>query len=114
MKATSHDSSELLLAELFPPEAILVGLEHRSKTAVIEELVRHAVALAHLPDAAEEPIVETILRREELSSTGLGNGVAFPHCVCRPLNRLVGVAGLPAARRRVRRLGWRAGRQPLL
>jgi len=94
MKATSHDSSPLLLADVFPPEAILVGLEHRSKTAVIEELVHHAVVLGDLPDDALEPIVETILRREELSSTALGNGVAFPHCVCRPLSRLVGVVGL--------------------
>ncbi len=94
MKPTFRVPSPLLLGRLFPPEAVLVGLEHRTKTAVIEELVHQAVALAHLPGEAEQSIVATILRREELSSTALGNGVAFPHCVCQPLDHVVGVAGL--------------------
>ena len=82
------------LAELFPPEAIRVGLEQHTKSAVIEELVHHAVALGYLPRQEERPIIDTILEREGLGSTALGHGIALPHCQWRSLDRFVGVAGL--------------------
>jgi nitrogen PTS system EIIA component len=82
------------LAELFPPEAIRVGLGQHTKSEVIAELVHQAVAVGHLPSRAEVPIVDAILERESLGSTALGHGVAFPHCRWRSLDRLVGVVGL--------------------
>ncbi len=82
------------LTEIFPPEAIRVGLEQHTKSAVIEELVHHAVDLGYLPRQEEGPIVDMILEREGLGSTGLGHGMAVPHCQWRSLERFVGVAGL--------------------
>ena len=84
----------LRLTELFPPQAIRVGLNHHSKSAVIEELVRHAVVLGYLGRQEERLLIDTILAREDLGSTALGNGLAFPHCQWRTLDRFVGVAGL--------------------
>jgi mannitol/fructose-specific phosphotransferase system IIA component (Ntr-type) len=55
--------------------------------------VRHAVVLGYLPQGEERPILATILEREDLGSTALGNGMALPHCQCRSLERFVGVAG---------------------
>src|SRR5262249_55740709 len=43
---------------------------------------------------AERLVVDTILDREDLGSTALGNGIAFPHCQWGSLERFVGVAGL--------------------
>lgn len=82
------------LAELFPPEAIRVGLEQHTKSAVIEDLVRHAVVLGYLRRQEERLIIDTILAREGLASTGLGHGLALPHCQWESLDRFVGVAGL--------------------
>ena len=41
-------NSPVKLAELFPPEAIRVGLEQHSKSSVIGELVHHAASLGYL------------------------------------------------------------------
>jgi len=82
------------LTELFPPEAIRVGLHEHTKSAVIEELVHHCVVLGYLRRQEEAPILEKILERENLGSTALGHGIALPHCRWRSLDRFVGVAGL--------------------
>jgi nitrogen PTS system EIIA component len=82
------------LTELFRPEAIRVGLEHGTRSAVIAELVRHAVALGYLRRQDEGPLLGTILEREDLGSTALGHGLALPHCQWRSLDRFTGVVGL--------------------
>jgi PTS system nitrogen regulatory IIA component len=94
MDAACAVRGPLRLAELFPPEAIRVGLEHRSKTDVIKALVHHAVDLGYIPLHEEQLIVDTLLKREGLASTGLVHGLALPHCQWRSLDRVVGVAGL--------------------
>lgn len=90
--------SPLMLAEIFPPEAILMGIEDRSKESVIEHLVRHAVALGHVPNSAEGALVRSIQDRERLGTTALGNGISFPHCRSRFAERFVGVAGFLTSR----------------
>jgi nitrogen PTS system EIIA component len=87
-------SSPVKLTELFPPEAIRVGLEQHSKSSVIVELGHHAVALGYLGRQEEGPIVSAIMEREDLGSTALGYGIALPHCQWRSLERSVGVVGL--------------------
>ena len=83
----------LRLADLFPPQAIRVGLDQPSKVAMLEALVHHAVDLGYLRHEEEPGALATLLERERLCSTGLGHGLAFPHCECRSLDHLVGVAG---------------------
>jgi len=94
MDAACSVRAPLRLADLFPPRAIRVGLEQPSKPAVIEALVRHAMGLGYLRREQERAVLDTILARESLASTGLGHGLALPHCRCESLDRLVGVAGL--------------------
>jgi len=94
MNVTSASDSPVRLSDLFPPEAIRVGLEQHTKSEVIAELAHHAVVVGHLPARAEGLIVEAILERERLGSTALGHGIAFPHCRWRSLDRPVGVVGL--------------------
>jgi PTS system nitrogen regulatory IIA component len=94
MMAPSPMHSPVRLTELFPHEAIHVGMEPHTKSETIAELVHHAVAAGQLPSQAERPIIEAILERETLGSTALGHGVAFPHCRWRSLDRFVGVLGL--------------------
>jgi nitrogen PTS system EIIA component len=93
MNASCSVRSPIRLAELFPPEAILVGLSCGTKRAVIEGLVRHAVSLGSVPRGAEAELVASVLDRETKGSTALGNGVAFPHCRSPHVERFVGVAG---------------------
>ena len=46
------------------------------KRAVLRELARRAAPALGLP---EERILTELLKREELGSTGVGNGIAIPH-----------------------------------
>ncbi len=94
MNRARAEGPPVKLADLFPPEAIRVGLDQRTKPDVIEVLVHHAVDIGQLPRDAERPIVEALLEREHLGSTALGHGAAFPHCRWRSLDHLVGVFGL--------------------
>jgi PTS system nitrogen regulatory IIA component len=94
MKPARADSTPIGLAEIFPPEAILLGLEKRTKRGVIEELVHHLVQLGHVGAGEEQAVVESVLAREKVSSTALGNGIALPHCRSSLTGRFLGVLGL--------------------
>ncbi len=78
MQATSTVKTPIGLAEIFPPEAIIVGLEHRG--CITEE--------------EEKAVVESILAREKLGSTALGNGIAFPHCRSSLTEKFIGILGI--------------------
>ncbi|HPM79919.1 MAG TPA: PTS sugar transporter subunit IIA [Candidatus Anammoximicrobium sp.] len=86
--------SSIALARIFPPEAVVIGLDKTSKQAVIAALVRRLITLGQLPEQEEDRLVEEIMKRESLGTTALGNGVAFPHTRTPLANRLLGVLGL--------------------
>jgi PTS system nitrogen regulatory IIA component len=66
----------MTLADLVPREAVVPALQAQSKKQVLQELARRAGTLAGLDDRA---ILEGLLTRERLGSTGFGKGVAIPH-----------------------------------
>jgi PTS system nitrogen regulatory IIA component len=82
------------LAEIFPPEAIVMGLESRTKQGAIAELVHHLVGLGRLGKDDEKGVVESMLTREKLGSTALYAGLAFPHCRSTVTDRFVGALGI--------------------
>lgn len=59
-----------------------------SKKRVLEYLSQCLSEGGDLPDA--DTIYRSLLAREELGSTGIGHGVAIPHCRVPGLDRLVG------------------------
>lgn len=63
------------LASLLSKDRINLALKPGKKTKVIEDLV---YSMKKGDDA--ELIVSTLLKREELGSTGIGKGIAIPHC----------------------------------
>ena len=78
------------LSDLLKPEAILPSMHAQSKKQVLQEL--SAVA-ARQTGLSEREIFDTLLQRERLGSTGVGQGVAIPHGKLKALDRLVGVFG---------------------
>ena len=97
MHATSLARTSVGLAEVFPPEAILVGLKDRTKPGAIAELVHRLVALGHIREDEEQAVAASILAREKLGTTALGNGIAFPHCRTSCTEKFVGAIGLEPA-----------------
>jgi PTS system nitrogen regulatory IIA component len=55
---------------------VFVGIHASNKTKLLEDLCRRAASVLKV-DA--EKITADILKREELGSTGMGDGVAIPH-----------------------------------
>ncbi|WP_019994925.1 PTS IIA-like nitrogen regulatory protein PtsN [Aureimonas ureilytica] len=76
------------LADLIAEDAILPALRSQSKKQVLQDISEKASELTGLP---ARTIFETILQRERLGSTGIGNGIAIPHG---KLNGLPGIRGV--------------------
>lgn len=65
------------IIELLGKNTIILGLEARTKSEVIEELVNKLDHAGKLEDKAQYK--KEILKREEDFSTGIGDGIAIPH-----------------------------------
>ena len=63
---------------LLNPDMILLGLDHRDRDGVLEELTGFLKRKNRI--GKERELVEKLKQREELGSTAIGNGVAIPHC----------------------------------
>ena len=75
------------LSDLIERDAILGSLKANSKKRVLQDIAAPAARLTGIP---ERQVFETILQRERLGSTGVGNGIAIPHGKIAGVERLVG------------------------
>ncbi len=75
-------------------EAIQAELNSSEKEGVIRELVDGLISSGQLKSGEAESIVEAILKREELGSTGIGRGIAVPHTKHPSVDQLVGTVGV--------------------
>ncbi len=80
------------LTELLNAQAVTTRLRARSKREAIAELVG-LLESGHGIDSHGE-ILDRVLRREAMMSTGIGNGVAIPHGKARLVDRLVAACGV--------------------
>jgi PTS system nitrogen regulatory IIA component len=71
--------------ETLQPDAIIPQLRAGNKKQVLQELSRRAAAITGL---AEDVILATLLERERLGSTGIGQGIAIPHGKLEELTRV--------------------------
>ncbi len=72
------------LRELFTVEAVKLDLQAESKDDLLQELV----SLLRLDAKSDATLFKTLRRRENLGSTGIGQGFAIPHCRSLVVNRL--------------------------
>lgn len=75
-------------------KAIQPQLAADDKQSVIEELVTSLIDAGEIKADQKKSIVEAILKREELGSTGIGRGVAVPHTKHPSAERLTGTVGV--------------------
>ena len=64
------------LSEIVGPERINLELKAATKESVLRELVK----LLKLSPPAQKSLLATLTSREEMGSTGVGGGIAIPHC----------------------------------
>jgi PTS system nitrogen regulatory IIA component len=76
------------LTDVVAPDAIVPALKVNGKKQALQELAARA---AQISGQNERTIFETLMQREKLGSTGVGNGVAIPHGKLPKLNKLFGL-----------------------
>jgi len=74
--------------DLVTTNAILPAMKVNGKKQALQEIAAKA---AKLTGQSERTILEILLQREKLGSTGVGNGVAIPHGKLPKLNNVFGL-----------------------
>lgn len=75
---------------------LILGGEAGSKNEVLEQLAAHAAKTEPLKKYKEKKLYELLKQREEMGSTGFGEGVAIPHCSIEGIEEfVVGLMLLP-------------------
>ncbi|MFL5510802.1 MAG: PTS sugar transporter subunit IIA [Gemmatimonadaceae bacterium] len=64
------------LRDFFSEDAIKLELDGTTKDDVLKELI----GLLGLDEKSEGMLFKMLKRRENLGSTGIGRGIAIPHC----------------------------------
>jgi mannitol/fructose-specific phosphotransferase system IIA component (Ntr-type) len=64
------------LRDFLAPDAIRLDLD----AATREDVLRELVALLQVSHADADTMLRVLLRREGIGSTGVGRGIAIPHC----------------------------------
>ena len=73
------------LSDLLTPAGVIPNLRAAGKKAALQEIARRAAEAA---GAAEREVFEGAIQRERLGSTGIGGGIAIPHCRSLVVNKL--------------------------
>jgi PTS system nitrogen regulatory IIA component len=76
------------ISDLLKPEHVIARLRATSKKQALQELARRAAELTGQPERA---IFSTLMKRERLGTTGVGNGIAIPHGKLDNLERMFGI-----------------------
>jgi len=77
-----------LMPTLIKPEYVLLDLDARNKDALFTEIANRMAAPLGL---SPKDIAKSLIKREQLGSTGLGQGVAIPHGRIKHLKQAAGV-----------------------
>jgi PTS system nitrogen regulatory IIA component len=72
------------LREFLTEDAVQLDLRGESKDEILKELI----GLLGVDDKAQGILFKMLKRRENLGSTGIGKGIAIPHCRSLVVNRL--------------------------
>jgi len=73
-------------------DAVTVKLQKTKKQDVIEELVEILCESHKIKD--KDRIIESLMEREGLGSTGIGQGVGIPHAKTSAVTKLIGALGI--------------------
>lgn len=76
------------ISEILSEDMVLANVEAENKRSLLEKLSSY---VAEKENMDKNPIFEAILERENLGSTGYGDGVAFPHARIDGLNKVITV-----------------------
>ena len=76
------------ISDLLKPAGVMVSLKAQGKKHLLQEMASRAAQVTRTP---ERKIFETLMERERLGTTGVGQGIAIPHGRLGDINEIVGV-----------------------
>lgn len=78
----------MALSDLIPPGGAVADLPGTSRKQVLQSLCELAQRTLHVP---ARKVLDAVMERERLGSTGVGDGVAIPHARTGEVDRVCGV-----------------------
>lgn len=84
------------LMDFIVSEAILTDIKATEKEAVIKEMVCTLRDAKKISDGDVGKVIEALMKREELGSTGIGKGVAVPHTKHECIKNIIGTVARSA------------------
>ena len=82
----------MYLHELLDRDSIATSLSSQTKDDVLEEMVDILDRAGKIK--SKDTVLKAIIDRERIMTTGIGNGVAVPHCKTAAVDRLVAALGI--------------------
>jgi len=82
------------IADFLCSKAVTANLASQGKKEVIEDLVNLLVEAKVIEKKATPKIIETLMAREALGSTAIGQGIAIPHGKCDNVDKLTAALGI--------------------
>jgi PTS system nitrogen regulatory IIA component len=77
------------IADIIARDGIILDLKScQSKRQVLKELAQHAALMLGLD---QQHLLDALMERERLGTTGIGHGIAIPHARLAEVDRLVGL-----------------------
>ncbi|MCF6147779.1 MAG: PTS transporter subunit EIIA [Candidatus Kuenenia sp.] len=84
------------LTDFIVSEAIITDIKATEKEAVIKEMVCALRDAEKIGDEDVVKVIESLMKREELGSTGIGKGVAVPHTKHESIKNIIGTVARSA------------------
>lgn len=81
------------MSDVILDEAFITLPEDADKQTVITELAQVMHTVGAISEAQVETVIEGAMARETIGSTGIGHGIAIPHCRTAIVDRIVCVFG---------------------
>jgi fructose-specific phosphotransferase system IIA component len=78
-------------SEIISPQQIILDLKATDRWLTIDELIDCLVTQNLIPKDRRESVIEAVKNREKTMSTGIGYGIAIPHCSTDAIQKVTAV-----------------------
>ena len=78
--------------DFLDPNSVVIDLKSVTKQDVVSELCKTLQVSGQIKDV--DVVIEALMQREKLGSTGIGQGVAIPHGKSNSAEKLIGALGI--------------------
>ena len=81
------------LCDFVCSDAIVAELKSTNRDGVLRELVQSLASAKRIEEESVEPLIKSLLKREQHGTTGIGRGVAVPHVKEESVTKMVATVG---------------------